>query len=288
MSDPGHERSGWVSALWRYPVKSMGGEEVDACEVTTDGLLGDRAYALIDDQDGKVASAKNPRKWPRLLEFSAAYLTSPRPGSPLPTAQITLPDGRTVATDQPDVEAVLSAALHRQVHLEAAHGSQEEAVEATFPNPWVGTAEQYWPDMEGQDVRDTVTDFNLPEGAFFDLAAVHVLTTASLDRLGGLYRQGRFAARRFRPNIVVDTSQGEAELTENGWIGRTLQVGDQVQLAITQPCLRCVMITLPQSDLPKDIGILRTVAQHTSLTVGVYASVLRGGQVCSGDSVTVR
>ena len=54
--------------------------------------------------------------------------------------------------------------------------------------------------MEGLDYRDTVTDFELPEGTFFDCAVVHVLTTATLDRLRELYPQGRFEVRRFRPN----------------------------------------------------------------------------------------
>src|SRR6266849_5674211 len=55
---------GSIVSLWRYPVKSMMGEELNAAEVTKRGLLGDRAYALVDSSDGKVASAKNPRKWP--------------------------------------------------------------------------------------------------------------------------------------------------------------------------------------------------------------------------------
>src|SRR3546814_3393359 len=63
------------------------------------------------------------------------------------------------------------------------------------------TAEEYWPDMEGLEYRDTVTDFGLPQGTFFDAAFVHVLTTATLDRLRALYPQGRFEVRRFRPKI---------------------------------------------------------------------------------------
>lgn len=70
--------------------------------------------------------------------------------------------------------------------------------------PSSATAEEYWPDMEGLDYRDTVTDWDLPPGTFFDLALVHVLTTATLERLREIYPQGRFEVRRFRrPNIVV-------------------------------------------------------------------------------------
>ena len=139
--------------------------------------------------------------------------------------------------------------------------------------------------MEGLDYRDTVTDFDLPEGTFFDCAVVHVLTTATLERLRELYPQGRFEVRRFRPNIVVEIANGVHDFGENAWIGRTLALGDAVRLSITGPCPRCVMTTLAQGDLPKDPGILRTAAQHNLVNVGVYASVLQGGTVRRGDSV---
>jgi uncharacterized protein YcbX len=147
------------------------------------------------------------------------------------------------------------------------------------------TAEEYWPDIEGLDHWDTVTDFGLPEATFFDCALVHLLTTATLDRLRELYPQGRFEVRRFRPNIVVETANDDKDFVENAWIGQILALGDAVRLSITGPCPRCVMTTLPQGDLPRDTGILRTAAQHNRANVGVYASVVQGGKVRRGDSV---
>jgi uncharacterized protein len=279
---------GSVKSLWRYPVKSMAGEELDASEVTGRGLLGDRAYALIDSVDGKVASAKNPRKWPQLFEFGAAYYDNPRSGAALPAVRITLPDGTAVSSEQPDIDAVLSRALGRPVGMRAAGPGQGDVVASTSSNPWTARAEEYWPDMEGLDFRDTVTDFDLPQGTFFDCAVLHVLTTATLDRLGELYPAGQMAVRRFRPNIVIDTADGAAGFGENDWVERTLHLGEQVQLAVSEPCPRCVMITLPQGGLPKDSGILRTAAQHNKTHLGVYASVLRGGQVRHGDHITVQ
>jgi uncharacterized protein len=148
-------------------------------------------------------------------------------------------------------------------------------------------AEEYWPDIEGLDHKDIVTDFEMPAGTFFDIAVVHLLTTSTIDRLRQLYPKGRFEARRFRPNIVVATGDEDAGFVENDWIGRTVMIGDTVRLIITEPCPRCVMITLPQGDLPKDSGILRTAAQHNEVNVGVYASVLRGGTIRRGDSVVL-
>ena len=141
--------------------------------------------------------------------------------------------------------------------------------------------------MEGLDHRDTVTDFTLPEGTFFDCATVHLLTTATLDRLRELYAPGRFEVRRFRPNIVVQLASGEKGFAENAWVGHTLAIGDEVRLSITGPCARCVMTTLAQGDLARDPGILRTAAQHNHVNVGVYAAVVRGGTIRRGDPVGV-
>jgi uncharacterized protein YcbX len=253
----------------------MMGEEVNASEVTKGGLLGDRAYALVDSSDGKVASAKNPRKWPALFEFRAVLADVPGLGVRVPPVRIALPDGDIVNSDQPNVNVILSKVLKREVTLSAS---------LDLPT---ATAEEYWPDIEGLDHRDTVTDFGLPESTFFDCASVHVLTTATLDRLRASYPQGRFEVRRFRPNIVVETASGEKDFVENDWVGQILAIGDAVRLSITGPCPRCVMTTLPQGDLPKDVGILRTAAQHNRANVGVYASVLRGGKIRRGDSVSV-
>jgi hypothetical protein len=288
MSQPAQEANGAVVSLWRYPVKSMMGEELNAAEVGQRGLLGDRTYAVVDGSDGKVASAKNPRKWPQMFEYRAAFVDPPRRGAKLPPVRVTLPDGTVVTSDQADLDGSLSRVLGREVTLEAAGPGQREAAESAFRNRAARQAEEYWPDMEGLDHRDTVTDFDLPEGTFFDCAVVHVLTTATLDRLRELYPQGRFEVRRFRPNVVVETANGVKDFIEDAWIGRTVRIGDDVQLFITGPCPRCVMTTLAQGDLPKDSGILRTAAQHNEVNVGVYASVLRGGHVRRGDAIRVQ
>jgi uncharacterized protein len=270
--------TGSVVGLWRYPVKSMMGEELNASEVTDRGLLGDRRFAVVDRATGKVGGAKNPRKWGNFFDYRAAYVEPPGAGMEVPTVRITLPDGSAVTNEQDDVDLILSRAFGREVTLEEARAGGG----ASGP-----TAEEYWPDMPGLDYRDTVTDFELPPGTFFDIAVVHVLTIATLDRLRELYPEGRFEVRRFRPNIVVSTGPEEKGFVENEWIGHTVTVGDEVRLSITEPCPRCVMITLPQGDLPKDSGILRTAAQHNQVNVGVYASVRGGGTVRRGDPVTV-
>jgi uncharacterized protein YcbX len=277
-SPSAHVEGGSVVALWRYPVKSMMGEELNTAEITDRGLLGDRQFAVVDASTGKVAGAKNPRKWGNFFDFRAAYVEPPRSGSKLPAVRLTLPDGTFVTSEQPRFGQILSRALGREVAFaEAQHDGESSGAQA----------EEYWPDMDGLDYRDTVTDFELPAGTFFDLAVIHLLTTETIDRLRALYPEGRFEVRRFRPNIVVSTGPDQQGFVENDWIGHTIRIGDEVRLRIAGPCPRCVMTTLPQGDLPKDAGILRTAAQHNRANVGVYADVIAGGAARRGDPVTL-
>jgi uncharacterized protein YcbX len=277
---------GRIGALWRYPVKSMRGEAIESSSVTERGLPGDRAYALIDRATGKVASAKHPRLWGCLLGCQACLTASPG-GLAVPPIRITLPDGRVVTTAQDDLNAVLSELCEREVTISAAVPTQAEI-------------ERYWPDIEGMALRETITSGTIGSGApgrtFFDFAPLHMLTTATLARLQALYPAGRFDARRFRPNLVIAPNDGTPGFVENSWVGQTILVGDEVRLRITDPSPRCVVPTLPQADLPRDLGILRTVVANnrppiptlggtTMPSAGVYAVIEKGGTVKVGDAI---
>src|SRR5437773_11465771 len=150
QEDPSHSHpaeSGRPSVigLWRYPVKSMMGEELNAAEVTERGLVGDRQFAVVDASTGKVAGAKNPRKWGNCFDFRAVYVEPPERGSKPPAVRLTLPDGTVVTSEQPDLGQVLSSALGREVAFaEAGHDGESSGAQA----------EEYWPDMEGLDHRD--------------------------------------------------------------------------------------------------------------------------------------
>ena len=288
-----------ISELWRYPVKSMLGERRDTAVVTATGVAGDRAYAVIDRSDGKVASAKNPRKWRALLSCHAEFLEEPVAGGAAPSARITLPDGTVVTSDDPDVHAVLSNFLGREVTLADAA-------------PQGSTFEETWPDIEGMapsefidstrvrsDEGEAVSDLALglaaAPGSFFDLAPIHVVTSSSLDELSRLQPGSRFVSQRFRPNVVIDVPA--AGFAENGWVGATLRLGAEAAVSVMMPTMRCVMTTLAQGDLPDDRAILRAATDHNRIEisglghwacVGAYASVVSPGAVRVGDDVDVR
>src|SRR5437867_2817811 len=198
QTDPSHSPSAQVEAgsvvgLWRYPVKSMMGEELNASEVTGRGLVGDRQFAVVDASTGKVAGAKNPRKWGDFFDFRAAYVEPPERESKLPAVRLTLPDGMVVTSEQPDLAQVLSRALGREVAFAVAQHDGESSG---------AQAEEYWPDIDGLEHRDTVNEWELPAGTFSDLAIAHLLTTATVDRLRAVYPEGRLDVRRFRPATV--------------------------------------------------------------------------------------
>jgi uncharacterized protein YcbX len=291
------EAGGAIVGLWRFPVKSMAGEKLAAAEVTEGGVVGDRAYALIDAQTGKVLSAKTPGLGPDLLGCEAAFVEPPRAGAEVPPVRITLPGSGSVTSDASDVDANLSGFLARGVRLALAA-------------PEDFTIDQYHPDIEGLDPeghRDTVTESKLgsaffaeaglpsavPVGSFFDLFPVSVLTTSTLSQLKELRSESRFDERRFRMNVIIDTR--ENGFVENDWIGRGLMIGEGIRLRIAIPDPRCVMTTLAQGDLPKDTEILRTLARNNRIDVagslypcaGVYATVESPGTMRQGDPVAL-
>jgi len=273
-----------VEALLRYPVKSMLGEEVDASVIGERGLIGDRGYALVDQETGKVVSAKNPRRWSVLFECRARFVEEPHAGSELPAVEIAGPGGETFRSDDPHADEALSRIVARPVRLETR--PPDDAVQ-----------EQYRPHVEGiTDPQDEqVTDEHIAvvaPGTFFDAAPLHILTTATLARLAVLAPDSSFAVSRFRPNVVVDVD-GEAGFVENDWVSHELRFGT-VRASVFLSAPRCVMTTLAQPGLRADRGVLQAIARHnrfdipglgSSSCVGVYALITQGGSAHKGDRV---
>lgn len=287
---------GTIENLWRFPVKSFQGEKLDQLYFGKEGVLGDRAYALIDKETGKVVSAKSVKLFPNLLYCSAVYLRNPQIGQALPPVQITLADGTTVFSDSAEVDKVLSDFFGREVTL--AHAAPEDF-----------TIDQYHPDIANLDSaghRNEIVEQKLgaalfkemgvasplPSESFLDVFPISVISTSTLEHLNHLRPESNFDVRRFRMNTVIKTS--DSGFTENTWIGATLALGSTVRLMVSMPDPRCVMPTLAQEGLPKDSNILRTLIEHNRLDIngegknpcaGVYAVVVEEGYVSIGDTV---
>lgn len=248
-----------VSQLWRFPVKSMQGAPVDELVLGADGVEGDRGWAVVDPAAGKVLSAK---RWGRLLEASAAEEGG--------TVVVALPDGSTHEAGDPATDAALSAWLDHDVRL-------------VQPPP--GDGLPYELPTEAWDDTSPLWEFpGPPGGPFVDLAAAHVLTTASLRAAAALHPEGDWDVRRFRPTALVEVG-GDA-FVEDGWVGATVSLGDAA-VSPFMPTVRCAMPTRPQPGLPRDVAVATTLEQHHDLNLGVYCTVARTGRIRTGDAVLV-
>lgn len=274
---------GAVQELWRYPVKSMLGERLEVVEVTANGLFGDRAYALRDLRTGNIVSAK---KWARMFEFRAAY-EAPPSSATASRVRIELPDRTSVYADDPWASRAISEVLGIEVRIERASGENKREVAdidtaTIFGDIPVNAIYTQLP--PGQSIPDT---FGLPRGTFFDAAVIHIVASGSLEHLHEL--QGGTASmdpRRFRPNVYVKTNAGSTGFLEDQWLGGTLGAGS-VRVDKLRQTLRCVMTTLAQGDLPRDLSVLRTAAQHHAAHLGVTGRIVGGGQLRVGDEVSL-
>ncbi len=246
MTDRG-QVVGRIAEIWRYPVQSMQGERLPAAEAAQDGIVGDRAYGIVDpDTAMVVSSAQGRRKWRGIVTLAARYLEAPsRNGSAAPV-EILLPDGTSLDSGRPDVDTLLAGALGAAVHL-----------------------------------ADKVAENKRSE---YGHEALHVLTTASLRQMADHHPEGRFAPARFRPNLVIDMG-AETGFVEQDWIERRFRLGTEVEIAVTEHCKRCIMTTLPQGELPMDPVILHTASMHNQTRAGVYAAVVTPGRLRVGDPV---
>jgi uncharacterized protein YcbX len=274
---------GTVARLRRYPIKSMLGEDMAASDVTFTGLTGDRRLAVLSRTTGKIASAKFPRLWRDLLTLSATADEGAADGA----VRITLPQGKTVWSNDADIDAVLSDLLDEPVMLTATP-PPEAALDRAVPEAVL---------RDGVDAQVPAELMELggggPPGTFVDFAPLHLLTTSTLDRVAELSPGGRADLERYRPNIVVRTAV--PGFVENDWLERNLRVGNELVLRVIARTPRCAVPTLAHGPLPRDPDALRVLARHNRVEAldsldsepcaGVYAQVLRPGRIRTGDEV---
>jgi len=283
------ERVGTVREIWRYPFKSMAGERLGEAALDLGGIPGDRAWAVRDERRGGIRGAK---KIPGLMRCAARYLEPPtreRVGAP----EITLPDGGTLRADAPDAAARVSHAVENPVTLwpllpatELAHyrrgrpdhadlGTELRAIFGRLPDEPLPDLAAFPPDL---------LRYESPPGTYFDAFPLLVLTSASLARLSRAAPGSRVDVRRFRPNVVIETEPGLQGYVESSWVGRRLRLGG-IEIEGTLACPRCVMVTHPFADLPRDTELLRSVVRDAKQSLGLYARPVSAGRIALGDEV---
>ena len=258
---------GTIAAIHRYPVKSMAGEALAAATIGERGVRWDRAYAVFDALERRIASAKHVAKFSGLLKFGARFVRGDQAEFDLPAVEITFPDGRIARSDDAHCTEALSAWFGRPTGISAI--------------------------TEDLSTRPRAGKYAMVD-TYFDYAPLHLLTNVAMVSLARRSPRSVIVVERFRPNLVIE-SAGVEDFPENAWTGRQLRVGHEVVIKVTDPCPRCAMPTLAQAELPSDVAILKRISQSNTVytpvleseqpCLGAYAFVLRGGAVSVGDSV---
>lgn len=269
-----------IESLWRYPAKSMGGEQLDKAILGERGIPGDRQFAIHDG-----TAIRGAKKFSQLMSWHASY-TSEK--SDAPELMIRFEDGSTVHSTNDAVNDLISKKLNQDVRLDhvrpasdASYYLQKEKRSETEMRAVLGLLPvEEFPDFSKfpPEVFANMT----PPGTFFDAYPILVLTTASLNSLQKAATNSIIDVRRFRPNILLDM---DAEgYPEQGWEGCSLAIGDAV-LSLHVACPRCVMTTIGFDDLPKDPSIMRALVKENHHNLGIYASVAKPGEIKTGETV---
>ncbi len=236
---------GPVARLWRYPVSSFAGEAMDEIDVGRTGVAGDRRFGVVDS-DGEPGRPDGNARWHGLPLMRASLASG--------SLEVAVPGRRLLGGPGAAADSAISDFLG-------------------FPARLLPFDRDVAPGFSGGITSSR-----------YDVAPIHLLTTASLAELKRLHPAGDPDARRFRPNILVDMPAVAGVFPETEWIGRRLAVGD-VELTIVEPCRRCGFTIIAQDGFENDPEILRQLVRNNRHNIGVYCSVDRPGRVAAGDPV---
>jgi len=286
---------GKLKEIWRFPVKSLGGESLGASEIHKLGLAGDRGWALIDGDTGDICSAKNT---PKLLNLKARYLTEPDSevayGSEVSGIAIEFPDGRSIE-DPREASLAISEYIGKSLALYPLQPPENldhyrlstPLGEAEFTRMFNIQAGEDGPDFS--DYTDSViaelSEYACRPGTYYDVFPLHLLTTASLSHMQVL-SDADFDVRRFRPNLLIETLPEIRGVAEFDWVGKGLRIGDTV-LHVESRTIRCSMPSREQTHygITQSPAISKTIYQTTNRYFGVNISVIDAGALHAGDDI---
>lgn len=276
-----HEQDvGTVALVRRYPVKSMLGEDQQTLTVRGRGVVGDRAWAVFDKTTGRVASCKRPKLWRALLQCSAVTTDH--------GVEVVLPGGVRHRAGDPKLDEALSALTGRNVRLIDVP-PEEAAIDRALPEVALARGVD-------TDVEYTVLTLGggAPPGTFLDYAAMHLITSATLERISALVPGGAIETIRYRPNVVIRAPAGASGFVENAWLDGSVHIGKEVAVKVILQTPRCSIPMLAHGALPPRPEALRVLAEHNRVEIpgfgdqpcaGVYVAVLQEGTIREGDPV---
>lgn len=259
------ERIGTLETVCRYPVKSMAGEELDVAFVGFAGMMGDRAFAFVRKPGPKGFPWLTGREQESLVTYRPRYRADAAAAMALPV----------------DLEASLGMAPG--VNPVFPSGDGAFAVEVATPGGRTLALDSPELRVELEERSGQPVELRFSERSLTDCRPVSLFGNASAAALGGELGT-EVDRRRFRANLYADWADGRP-YRENELVGRTLQIGDRLRLAVLERDPRCKMITLDPDTGTMEAGILRHVTRAHGGCAGVYAAVLVEGVARKGDPI---
>jgi uncharacterized protein YcbX len=253
---------GKVESLWRYPVKSMRGEELDEIFAGFSGIYGDRLFAFKSAASPKGFPYFTAREQTKLLQYRPRFRYPDKAARPVNLTEaetmganpvsahpselmidVETPDGRTLAIDDPTLMELVRTDIDQKHQLTLMRS--ERAMTDCRPLSMFSL----------QSARQLAEE-----------------TGTSMDK------------RRFRANVYVDLTSAQA-FAENNFVGRSLRIGPKAVVTILERDPRCMMITLDPDTGEKTPAILKKLAQAHEGMAGVYGAVMVEGMLHKGDLV---
>ena len=280
-----------LKAIYRYPVKSMGGHTMTTTPLTEKGIPGDRCWTVKDEERGGI---KGGKRFPELMGMSATLSNEPSNTQASPPVKITLADGATLESSDPDTNERLTDAIGSPVSLwPLLPEDQLEHYKRTPPPPgtdmeaamrevFARTADEPLPDLSL--FPEILVAYESPPGTYFDAYPLLILSESALASMQNYSSGSHYDVRRFRPNLVIDLD--DYGFPEDQWAQREATLGS-ARLKLEMACPRCVMTTHGFKDLPKDPNIMRELVQNNNGNLGLYASILEPGTISVGDTLTL-
>jgi len=257
---------GRVESLWRYPVKSMRGEELQVAFAGFPGVYGDRSYAFRSSAAPKGFPYLTGREQQQMLRYRAVYRHGER---------MVLPPNLTEAEALPPGATPLYAdPADRMVDVETPAG----AVLAIDDPRLIDLLRERG--REGLELSLLRSDRALTDCR--PVSLISIQTARQLSEEVGV----ELDKRRFRANVYVDLAAG-AGFGEDGWVGRRLRIGAKAEIAVMDRDPRCKMITLDPDTAQANPEVIRHVAKDHDGTAGVYAAVLVEGAIRTGDAMVL-
>ncbi len=255
---------GKVDSLWRYPVKSMRGEELEEMFAGYAGVYGDRLFAFESSANPKGFPFFTGRDQRQMIRYRARFRDPEKAARPM-----NLGEAEKLS---PNLNPISAGAAELMIDVETPDGK-------TFAIDDPALIENLRLNIDGNHELALLRS----DKALTDCSPLSIFSVQTAKRLSeetGL----DVDQRRFRANVYVDLGPSDG-FAEDKFVGRSLRIGSKVTVAVLQRDARCMMITLDPDTAEKTPAVLKAVAQAHEGTAGVYGAVLVEGLVRKGDPV---